>query len=339
MEERGTRTDMPMKPQVVDLSAEQAARRRRHRLVRQRHDRHLDGPLHPDARRHEVLPLRHRWRRWRNGLPYSIGAAVAYPGRQVVCVVGDGGFTMMMGEMATLVKYKLPVKVIIIKNNVLGQIKWEQMVFEGNPEFGVELQPIDFAVYRQELRRGGLHARRSGPRPSRCCARRSTIRARRSSRRRRSERAADARTCHDGAGVEICGGAREGTEGRRGRSSRPSWRTRFVKSSRRGHAVSSASLPPMARVRQSLPSDHIADVARRREAEVDRLGSRAEDPTGPPRGHHRRQPRNRRSSRVPGRYRRLRSKRAAASHSSFPRWAATAAPPPKDRPKSCAASA
>src|SRR6202008_709015 len=63
-----------------------------------------------------------------NGLPYSIGAAAAYPGRQVVCVVGDGGLTMLMGELATLVKYKLPVKVIVVKNNSLGQIKWEQMV-------------------------------------------------------------------------------------------------------------------------------------------------------------------------------------------------------------------
>ncbi|HUK16967.1 MAG TPA: thiamine pyrophosphate-dependent enzyme [Bryobacteraceae bacterium] len=80
-----------------------------------------------------------------NGLPYSIGAAVAYPNRQVVCIVGDGGLTMLMGELATLVKYKLNVKVIVVKNNTLGQIKWEQMVFEGNPEFGVELQPIDFA--------------------------------------------------------------------------------------------------------------------------------------------------------------------------------------------------
>jgi pyruvate dehydrogenase (quinone) len=80
-----------------------------------------------------------------NGLPYSIGAAVAYPGRQVVCIVGDGGLTMLMGEIATLVKYKLQVTVIIIKNNVLGQIKWEQMILEGNPEFGVELEPIDFA--------------------------------------------------------------------------------------------------------------------------------------------------------------------------------------------------
>jgi pyruvate dehydrogenase (quinone) len=79
-----------------------------------------------------------------NGLPYSVGAAVAYPGRQVVCVVGDGGLTMLMGELATLVKYKLPVKVIVIKNNALGQIKWEQMVLDANPEYGVELQPIDF---------------------------------------------------------------------------------------------------------------------------------------------------------------------------------------------------
>jgi pyruvate dehydrogenase (quinone) len=80
-----------------------------------------------------------------NGLPYSVGAAVAYPNRQVVCIVGDGGLSMLMGEIATLVKYKLPVKVIVIKNNTLGQIKWEQIVFEGNPEFGVDLQPIDFA--------------------------------------------------------------------------------------------------------------------------------------------------------------------------------------------------
>jgi len=80
-----------------------------------------------------------------NGLPYSIGAAVAYQNRQVVCIVGDGGLTMLMGELGTLVKYRLNVKVIVVKNNTLGQIKWEQMVFEGNPEFGVDLQPIDFA--------------------------------------------------------------------------------------------------------------------------------------------------------------------------------------------------
>ena len=53
---------------------------------------------------------------------------------------------MLMGEFATAVKYRLPIKVVVIKNNTLGQIKWEQMVFLGNPEYGVDLQPIDFAL-------------------------------------------------------------------------------------------------------------------------------------------------------------------------------------------------
>ena len=56
---------------------------------------------------------------------------------------------MLMGELATAVKYKLPIMVVVIKNNVLGQIKWEQMVFLGNPEFGVELQPIDFVKFAE----------------------------------------------------------------------------------------------------------------------------------------------------------------------------------------------
>jgi pyruvate dehydrogenase (quinone)/pyruvate oxidase len=78
------------------------------------------------------------------GLPYALGAQAAYPGRQVVAFVGDGGFTMLMGDFATAVKHDLPIKVVIIKNNTLGQIKWEQMVFLGNPEYGCELEPIDF---------------------------------------------------------------------------------------------------------------------------------------------------------------------------------------------------
>jgi pyruvate dehydrogenase (quinone)/pyruvate oxidase len=77
-------------------------------------------------------------------LPYSIGAAIAYPGRQVVAFTGDGSFTMMMGEFATLVQYNLPVKVIVMKNNTLGLIKWEQMLYLGNPEYGVDLHPVDF---------------------------------------------------------------------------------------------------------------------------------------------------------------------------------------------------
>ena len=144
MEERASRMDKPMKPQVVTY--------------------HLNKLLNDDAivssdsgtiatwtaryiemRGDMKFSLSGTLATMANGLPYSIGAAVAYPGRQVVCIVGDGGLTMLMGELATLVKYKLPVKVIVVKNNALGQIKWEQMVEDSNPEFGVELQPIDFA--------------------------------------------------------------------------------------------------------------------------------------------------------------------------------------------------
>ena len=59
-------------------------------------------------------------------------------------VVGDGGFSMLMAEFATAGKYELPIKVVVVKNNTLGQIKWEQMVFLGNPEYGCELSSIDF---------------------------------------------------------------------------------------------------------------------------------------------------------------------------------------------------
>ncbi len=82
-----------------------------------------------------------------NGLPYTIAAQVAYPERQCIGFVGDGGFTMLMGEFATAVKYKLPIKIVVVKNNTLGQIKWEQMVFLGNPEYGCDLNPIDFAGF------------------------------------------------------------------------------------------------------------------------------------------------------------------------------------------------
>ncbi|MFO0954440.1 MAG: thiamine pyrophosphate-dependent enzyme [Isosphaeraceae bacterium] len=87
--------------------------------------------------------------------------ALAYPGRQVVAFVGDGGFSMLMCEFITAVKYGLPVKVVVIKNNTLGQIKWEQMVFLGNPEYGVELQPIDFVKFAEAC--GGVGFRCEKP--------------------------------------------------------------------------------------------------------------------------------------------------------------------------------
>jgi len=95
------------------------------------------------------------------GLPYAIAAQIAYPGRQSIAFVGDGGFTMLMGEFATAVKYRLPIKVVIVKNNVLGMIKWEQMVFLGNPEYGVDLAPIDFVAFAEAC--GGIGFRCERP--------------------------------------------------------------------------------------------------------------------------------------------------------------------------------
>jgi pyruvate dehydrogenase (quinone) len=155
MEERGTRTDRPMKPQVpvhhlnkfladdaivVSDCGTVTTWAARYVKVREKMQFLCTGMLATMA----------------NGLPYSVGAAVAYPGRQVVCLAGDGGFTMLMGEIATMVKYQLPVKVIVIKNNALGQIKWEQIVMEGNPQFGVELQPIDFAAFARSCGAAGF---------------------------------------------------------------------------------------------------------------------------------------------------------------------------------------
>ena len=71
-------------------------------------------------------------------------------------VIGDSGLTMLMGDIVTLVKYKLPVKVIVIENNELGQIKWEQMVLDANPEFGTDLAPIDFSLHAQACGAAGF---------------------------------------------------------------------------------------------------------------------------------------------------------------------------------------
>ena len=88
------------------------------------------------------------------GLPYAIAAQIAFPDRQCIAFVGDGGFTMLMGEFATAVQYNLPIKIIVIKNNTLGMIRWEQMAFLGNPEYGVEFTPIDFVKFAESC--GGI---------------------------------------------------------------------------------------------------------------------------------------------------------------------------------------
>jgi pyruvate dehydrogenase (quinone) len=146
MEDRATRRDKPMKPQVVAWELGK-------RLADDAITACDSGTITTwwargiRSRRGQMHSLSGNLASMACGLPYAIAAQIAYPDRQVVAFVGDGGFSMLMADFVTAVKYQLPIKVVIIKNNVLGQIKWEQMVFLGNPEFGVQLHPIDFAEF------------------------------------------------------------------------------------------------------------------------------------------------------------------------------------------------
>ena len=146
MEEQGTRRDKPMKPQVVAWELG--------KLLRDDAIVSCDSGTIATWWARQILAKRGQMHSVSGtlatmapGLPYTIAAQVAYPERQCVAFVGDGGFSMLMADFVTAVKYRLPIKVVIIKNNTLGQIKWEQMVFLGNPEYGVELHPIDFAEF------------------------------------------------------------------------------------------------------------------------------------------------------------------------------------------------
>jgi pyruvate dehydrogenase (quinone)/pyruvate oxidase len=148
MHERASRRDTPMKPLVV--AAELGRRLRDDAVVA------CDSGTittwwarHIPARRGQLHSVSGNLATMACALPYAMAAQLAYPDRQVVAFVGDGGLSMLMAELATCVKYRLPVKIVVIKNNTLGQIKWEQMVFLGNPEYGCELQPIDFALAAQ----------------------------------------------------------------------------------------------------------------------------------------------------------------------------------------------
>ena len=78
-------------------------------------------------------------------MPGGIGAQLAYPDRQVVALTGDGGFTMLMGDLMTAVKYELPITIVIFNNGKLGLIQMEQEV-QGYPEFQTGLLNPDFAL-------------------------------------------------------------------------------------------------------------------------------------------------------------------------------------------------
>ena len=79
-----------------------------------------------------------------NAMPQAIGAALAYPGRQAVALCGDGGLSMMLGDLATIVQYKLPAKLIVFNNRSLGMVKLEMEV-AGLPDWQTTMLNPDFA--------------------------------------------------------------------------------------------------------------------------------------------------------------------------------------------------
>lgn len=80
------------------------------------------------------------------GLPGAMAAALAYPDRQIVCIAGDGGFSMVMEDFLTVLKYGMPVKVFVLNNQSLGMIQQEQKV-EGYESWQTELYSYNFADF------------------------------------------------------------------------------------------------------------------------------------------------------------------------------------------------
>jgi len=160
MEHRGTRDETPMKPQVVAWELGKALAD--------------DAIVCGDSGQVTYWITQMRLRRGQQfsfsgtncsmaaALPYAIGAQTAYPDRQVVAFTGDGSLTMQMGDLATLMQEKLPVKLIVMKNNSLGLIKWEQMVFIGNPEYGVNFAPVDFVKIAEGCGATAFHVEEPG---------------------------------------------------------------------------------------------------------------------------------------------------------------------------------
>lgn len=85
-----------------------------------------------------------------NAMPQAIGASLAYPDRQVIALCGDGGISMLLGDLATIVQYKLPVKIVIFNNRALGMVKLEMEV-AGLPDNETDMLNPDFTLVAQAM--------------------------------------------------------------------------------------------------------------------------------------------------------------------------------------------
>ena len=89
-------------------------------------------------------------------LPHAIGAQVAFPNRQVISVSGDGGLSMLLGELVTARMYDLPIKVVVFNNSTLGMVKLEMLV-NGLPDYGTDVHDVNYAEVASAI---GFHGER-----------------------------------------------------------------------------------------------------------------------------------------------------------------------------------
>ncbi|HEY2318342.1 MAG TPA: thiamine pyrophosphate-dependent enzyme, partial [Solirubrobacteraceae bacterium] len=81
-----------------------------------------------------------------SALPYAVGAQIAHPERPVVAFMGDGALSMGMGELASLAQHRLPITVVVLRNDSLALEIWEQNALLGHPQMGNDLHPVEFAA-------------------------------------------------------------------------------------------------------------------------------------------------------------------------------------------------
>jgi pyruvate dehydrogenase (quinone) len=90
-----------------------------------------------------------------NAMPQAIGAALACPGRQVIALCGDGGLSMLLGDLATITQYQLPIKIVVFNNRSLGMVKLEMEV-AGLPDWQTDMHNPDFAMVAQAMGLKGI---------------------------------------------------------------------------------------------------------------------------------------------------------------------------------------
>ncbi|WP_420113121.1 pyruvate dehydrogenase [Pseudactinotalea sp.] len=110
--------------------------------------------LNPNGRRRLIGSFKHGT--MANAMPHAIGAQFAYPERQVIAVSGDGGLSMLLGDLLTTVMYDLPLTVVVFNNSTLGMVKLEMLV-DKLPDFGVDVPAVDYAAIGAAM---GMQTRR-----------------------------------------------------------------------------------------------------------------------------------------------------------------------------------